>query len=91
MGFIMNAKQLFKQLDKCLNECFLWPNDILPEEFQDNRSDYVSQADIIRKCDERDGTQWISAEQEDATERASRVQAYAAQIAEGKEISYIPR
>lgn len=87
----MNAKQLFKQLDKCLNECFLWPNDILPESFQDNRSEYVSQQDILNKLAESQPMHTGSAEEEEATQRAIRVQAYTAQVAQGKEIEYIPR
>ena len=92
MGFIMNAKQLFKQLDECLNECFLWPNDILPEEFRDNRSEHVSQRDIVNKLDGlSQSTHTGSADEEEAAERAIRVQAYSAMVAQEKEIEYITR
>ena len=50
----MNGYQLLAQYEKQIKECFTVPNDWLPEEFQDQRTDCVSLADIERKCDRRD-------------------------------------
>ena len=89
----MNGYELLAQFEKEIKECFTVPNNLLPEEFQDNRMVYeqVSLATLERKCDERDKIKSISAEQEDSIERAKRVQIYRDQIQKGEEISYLPR
>ena len=67
----MNGYELLAQFEKEIKECFTVPNNLLPEEFQDNRMVYeqVSLATLERKCDERDKIKSISAEQEDSIER----------------------
>ena len=89
----MNGYELLAQFEKDIKECFTVPNHWLPEEFQDNRTDCVSLADVERKCDERDGctVSTMSSFEEESIERATRVQAYRSQIDRGEEISYIPR
>ena len=47
----MNGYQLLAQYKKQIKECFTVPNEWLPEEFQDQRTDCVSLADVERKCD----------------------------------------
>jgi hypothetical protein len=86
----MNGYELLEQLKKDVKECFTVPNDWLPEEFRDNRSDSVSLADVERKCDARDRCT-LSSFEEEAIERAKRVQAYRSQNDRGLEITYLPR
>lgn len=85
----MNGYELLAQLKKDVKECFTVPNEWLPEEFRDNRSDSVSLADVERKCDERD-RYIMSSFEEEAIERAKRVQIYRDQIERGLEIEYLP-
>ncbi len=86
----MNGYELLEQLKKDVKECFTVPNDWLPEEFRDHRSDSVSLADVERKCDARDRCT-LSSFEEESIERAKRIQAYRSQIDRGEEITYIPR
>ena len=86
----MNGYQLLAQLKKDVKECFTVPNEWLPEEFQDQRTDCVSLADVERKCDERDRCT-LSSFEEESIERAKRVQAYRSQVERTGEIEYIPR
>jgi hypothetical protein len=85
----MNGYELLAQYEKQIKECFTVPNEWLPKEFRDNRSDSVSLADVERKCDERDGCT-LSDFEENAIERAKRVQIYRDQIERGLEIEYLP-
>ena len=85
----MNGYQLLAQLKKDVKECFTVPNEWLPEEFQDNRCDSVSLADLEKKCDERDRCT-LSSFEEESIERAKRVQIYREQIQRGEEIKYLP-
>ena len=86
----MNGYELLAQFEKEIKECFTVPNHWLPLDFQDQRTDSVSLADIERKCDERDQIKSISAEQEDSIERAKRVQIYREQLERTGEIEYHP-
>ena len=86
----MNGYELLAQLKKDVKECFTVPNHRLPLDFQDQRTDAVSLADIERKCDERDKCT-LSSFEEESIERAKRVQAYRSQHDRGLEITYIPR
>ena len=88
----MNGYELLAEYKKQIKECFTVPNNLLPEEFQDNRMvyDQVSLATIEKKCDQRDRCT-LSSFEEESIERASRVQAYRSQIDRGEEITYIPR
>ena len=86
----MNGYELLAQYKKQIKECLTVPNEWLPEEFQDNRTDCVSLADIEKKCDAREKTICVSAEHEDSIERAKRVQIYRDQLERGEEIQYNP-
>ena len=86
----MNGYELLEQLKKDVKECFTVPNDWLPEEFRDYRSDSVSLADVERKCDARDRCTLSSFEEENI-ERTKRVQAYTTQLERNGVIEYIPR
>ena len=85
----MNGYELLAQLKIDVKECFTVPNHWLPLDFQDQRTDSVSLADLERKCDERDRSTLSSCEEE-AIERAKRVQIYRDQIQRGREIEYLP-
>ena len=87
----MNGYELLAQFEKEIKECFTVPNNLLPEEFQDNRMvyDQVSLATIEKKCDERDRCT-LSSFEEESIERAKRVQIYREQIQRGEEIKYLP-
>ena len=85
----MNGYELLAQLKKDVKECFTVPNHWLPLDFQDQRTDSVSLADVERKCDERDRAT-LSSFEEEAIERAKRVQIYRDQIQRGREIEYLP-
>ena len=85
----MNGYELLAQYEKQIKECFTVPNELLPEEFRDNRTDCVSLADVERKCDARDRCT-LSDFEENEIERAKRVQIYRDQIERGLEIDYIP-
>ena len=86
----MNGYELLAEYKKQIKECFTVPNEWLPEEFRDNRSDSVSLADVERKCDKRDRCT-LSSFEEESIERAKRVQAYRSQVERTGEIEYIPR
>lgn len=85
----MNGYELLAQYKKQIKECFTVPNDWLPEEFRDNRTDCVSLADVEQKCDARDRCT-LSNFEEESIERAKRVQIYRDQIQRGEEIEYLP-
>ncbi len=86
----MNGYELLAQYEKQIKECLTVPNHWLPLDFQDQRTDCVSLADVERKCEKRDGCT-LSNFEEESIERAKRVQAYRSQIDKGEEITYIPR
>lgn len=86
----MNGYELLAQFEKEIKECFTVPNHWLPLDFQDQRTDVVSLADVERKCDKRDRCT-LSSFEEESIERAKRVQAYRSQLEQHGKISYIPR
>jgi hypothetical protein len=86
----MNGYELLAQFEKEIKECFTVPNEWLPKEFRDNRTDCVSLADVERKCDARDRCT-LSDFEEESIERAKRVQAYTTQLERNGVIEYIPR
>ena len=86
----MNGYELLAEYKKQIKECFTVPNEWLPEEFQDNRTDCVSLQDIENKCNARDKTIYMSAEEEDSIERAKRVQIYREQLEQTGKIEYQP-
>ena len=85
----MNGYELLAQFEKEIKECFTVPNHWLPLDFQDQRTDCVSLADVERKCDARDRCT-LSNFEEESIERAKRVQIYRDQIEQGREIEYLP-
>ena len=86
----MNGYELLAQFEKEIKECFTVPNHWLPLEFQDQRTDCVSLQDIENKCNARDKTIYMSAEEEDSIERAKRIQIYREQLELTGKIEYQP-
>ena len=86
----MNGYELLAQYKKQIKESFTVPNEWLPEEFQDNRTNCVSLQDIENKCNARDKTIYMSAEEENSIERAKRVQIYREQLELTGKIEYQP-
>ena len=84
----MNGYELLAQYEKQIKECFTVPNNLLPEEFQDNRTDHISLQDIENKCDIRDKE---TAFQEEQREKSRRIYIYKKQIERGEKISYLPK
>ena len=86
----MNGYELLAQFEKEIKECFTVPNHWIPEEFQDQRTDCVSLQDIENKCNARDKTIYMSADEEDSIERTKRVQIYREQLERTGKIEYQP-
>ena len=80
--------RLFAQLEAAVKRCLYVPNNLLPEEFQDQRTDCLSLAAMEKKCDAKE-LQTNHAYEKAA--KAKRVEMYAKQIAVGREIIYLPK
>ena len=80
--------RLFAQLEAAVKRCLYVPNNILPENFQDQRTDCVSLAKLEKKCDTMELDTNAAHEKK---EKAKRVEMYRKQIAAGREIMYLPR
>lgn len=85
----MNGYELIAELERVIRDVIVVPNEWLPEDFRDHRTDGVTLADLDRKCDsmERGETD----HQIEKKEKDRRVEAYAAMIANNQEIEYIPK
>jgi len=84
----MNGYELLAEYKKQIKECFTVPNNLLPEEFQDNRTDHVSLQDIEDKCNQRDAeTEY----QQTQREKTRRIYLYKQMVERGEEISYLPK
>jgi hypothetical protein len=60
----------------------MFPNDILPAEMQDGRTDYVSGETLIAKCEERDRLE--SDHEAEKREKSHRVELYRQQLESGQ-------
>ena len=80
--------RLFAQLEAAVKRCLYVPNHLLPEDFQDHRTDSVSLAALEKKCEARE---LLSDHEYEKREKAKRVEMYSKQIAAGREIMYLPR
>ena len=85
----MNGYELIAELERVIRDVIVVPNEWLPEDFRDYRTDGVTLADLDRKCDsmERGETD----HQIEKRKKDRRVEAYAAMIANNQEIAYIPK
>ena len=80
--------RLFAQLEAATKRCLYVPNNLLPEDFQDQRTDCVSLAKLEKKCDAMELETNAAYEKR---EKAKRVEMYAKQIAAGREIIYLQK
>jgi hypothetical protein len=85
----MNGYEMLAEFEVMIKEIIAVPNDWLPEDFKDNRTDSVTLADLERKCDARDGVE--TEHQIEKREKDKRIAIYAAMIENGKEITYLPK
>ena len=83
----MNGYELIAELETTIKDMVLVPNDWLPEDFRDNRTDSVSLADLERKCDARQVGE--TDHQEEKREKDRRIELYSSMIANGQEITYL--
>lgn len=85
----MNGYDMIRELEQLICDIIVVPNDWLPESFRDNRTDGVTLADLDRKCDamlDKPTDHQIEKEEKD-----KRIELYAAMIANGEEITYLPK
>jgi hypothetical protein len=85
----MNGYELLAEFDRIIKDVILIPNDWLPENFRDNRTDSVSLADLERKCDSLEIGE--TDHQIEKREKDKRIAAYSAMIENGQEITYLPK
>lgn len=85
----MNGYELIAELERVVKDCIVVPNDWLPEDFRDNRTDGVTLADLDRKCDSREKRE--TDHQIEKNEKDKRIELYAEMIANGEEITYLPK
>ena len=85
----MNGYELMAELDRVVRDVIVVPNDWLPEDFRDNRTDGVSLADLNSKCDAREIGE--TDHQIEKREKDKRIAIYAAMIENGQEITYLPK
>ena len=76
---------MLKELEQAVLECFVAPNNILPEEFHNNKTGYVGLDKIDKVCNNRDG---ISDYEKEKAEKARRVELYRNQVENNGEICY---
>lgn len=83
----MNGYELMAEFERTIKDIILVPNDWLPENFRDNRTDSVSLADLERKCDSLEIGE--TDHQIEKREKDRRIAAYSVMIEHGQEIEYI--
>ena len=76
---------MLKEFEQAVLECFVAPNHILPKEFHNERTGYVSLAKIDKMCDKRDG---LSDHEKEKIEKTRRVELYRKQFENNGEIYY---
>jgi hypothetical protein len=80
--------RLFAQLEAAVRRCLYVPNHLLPEDFQDQRTDSVSLAALEKKCEARELQTNHAYEK---AEKEKRIRMYTRQIELGREIIYLPK
>lgn len=85
----MNGYELIAELESAVRDMIVVPNDWLPEEFKDHRTDGVTLSDLEKKCDRRDGVE--TDHQSEKREKDKRIALYATMIANGQEIQYLSK
>lgn len=85
----MNGYELMAELERVIRDVIVVPNDWLPEDFKDHRTDGVTLADLDRKCDAM--LDKPTDHQLEKIEKDRRIEMYATMIANGQEITYLPK
>ena len=85
----MNGYELMTEFERVVKDCIFVPNEKLPEQFRDNRTDSVSLADLERKCDSMMDNE--TEHQIEKREKDKRIALYASMIDNGQEITYLPK
>lgn len=85
----MNGYELIAELERVIRDVIVVPNEWLPEDFRDHRTDGVTLADLDRKCDSMEHGE--TDHQIEKREKDRRIEAYAAMIANNQEIEYISK
>jgi hypothetical protein len=83
----MNGYELLAEFERTIKDIILVPNDWLPENFKDNRTDSVSLADLERKCDSLEIGE--TDHQIEKREKDRRISLYAQMIEKEQEIEYL--
>ena len=83
----MNGYELMAEFERVIKDIILVPNDWLPENFRDNRTDSVSLADLEAKCDALEIGE--TEHQLEKKEKDKRISIYSAMIENGQEIEYL--
>ena len=83
----MNGYELIDEMARVVKECLFIPNEKLPENFRDNRTDCVSLADLERKCDSVERCE--TDHEEEKREKARRIELYRGMVESGQEIAYL--
>jgi len=84
---MMNGYELMAEFERVVKDCICVPNEKLPENFRDNRTDCVSLADLERKCN--DLLDVPTDHQIEKMEKDKRIALYATMIANNQEITYL--
>ena len=85
----MNGYELIAELEKIIKDVIVVPNSWLTETFRDNRTDGVSLTDLEKKCDSMEKGE--TEHQLEKVEKDKRIALYAMMIANGEEITYLPK
>ena len=75
-----------KELYYAIEEAFEVPNSLVPEEYHNNKTGYVSLSKLNKQCDKKEG---ISDHDKLKEERARRIEIYRKQQEENGEIEYV--
>ena len=78
--------ELLKKAEKVIQQCLFVPNELLPEEYHNKKTGYVSLAKLEKKCDKRDG---ITDHQKLKAEKLRCVGLYREQMQSNDEIEYV--
>lgn len=85
----MNGYELITELEKIIKDVIVVPNSWLPETFCDNRTGGVTLTNLEKKCDSMEKGE--TEHQLEKVEKDKRIALYAMMIANGEEITYLPK
>ena len=80
------TKKMFAELDAAIMKCIWVPNDLLPENYQDNREGGRTLKRINRQVEE--SNVYVDPREVKGDTRTEIIEGYAADVAAGREIEY---